>query len=210
MSPICVPGDPRSCPGTGVLPPPWAVRALERTVAPAPPPERTRRCISRCDKKAGAREARSPAQGGPCPQRRTHRTAATGVRPSRRGRVAAARQKPPTGASDTAHLQLSSPPVADPQRLGLGRASAPRAWRKGANRRGAFPGGFADHSVRFDALLGIAWRPNRRADMLTQPILDGATIGTLLAPAPSRRAGMRAGGRAAAASGKAGHGRRQP
>ena len=203
MSPICVPrvGDTDgsrssvaslSCPGAGVLPPPWAGARLS---APSLP--------------AAARAHLPRACRGSC---RRHRATPVPVRKARRSpqdRVAAARQKPPTGASDTAHLQLSSPPVADPQRL-LGRAFAPRAWRKGAHRRGAFPGGFADHSVRFDALLGIAWRPNRRADMLTQPILDGATIGTLLAPAPSRRAGMRARGRAPAASGKAGHGRRQP
>jgi hypothetical protein len=113
--------------------------------------------------------------------------------------------KPPAGASDAAHLQLFHR-LSQIRNGWLERALAPRAWRKG----GIGVGGFADHSVRFDPLPGIAWRPNRRADMLTQPILDGATIGTLLAAALSRHAGRRACGRPPAASGKAKHRRRQP
>jgi hypothetical protein len=78
------------------------------------------------------------------------------------------------------------------------------------NRRGAFPEALATTVFVFDTLPGIAWRPNRHADMLTQPILDGATIGTLLAAALSPLAGMRACGRPPPASAKAGHGWRQP
>jgi len=48
------------------------------------------------------------------------------------------------------------------------------------------------------------------SDMLTQPILDGATPGTLLAAALSRLAGVRARHRSPAAAGTAEHGRREP
>jgi len=90
-------------------------------------------------------------------QRWRHALAPWGVRPSRSGPVAAgaahrpslaakgaeptrseSRQrdtKPPSAASDSVHLQLSSPPVADPQRLGRPRLRAASLAQRG-NRRG--------------------------------------------------------------------------
>jgi hypothetical protein len=67
--------------------------------------------------------------------------------------------KPPTAASDTVLYNFLHR-LSQIRNGWAGRALAPRHWHKGEKARG-FPEALATTVFVFEALPGIAWRPNR-------------------------------------------------